>query len=108
MIPTPRPPDGPLEASPRDVVLDIQSVRPAPPAPRKPRASRPTASAPAPRRAEIPRAVPPAARETHPEVSVAPPAFPALMASSAYAPPQRASLRSNIAASAPHCTLAIF
>jgi serine/threonine protein kinase len=108
MISAPKPPDESLEDSPRDVVLDIQSVRPAPPAPRKPRASRPAASAPAPRRAEIPRAVPPAARETHPEVSVAAPAFPALMASPASAPVQRASLHINIDASVADGTLAIF
>ncbi len=39
---------------------------------------------------------------------MAAPAFPALMASSAYAPAQRASLRINIAASVADGTLAIF
>ncbi len=110
MIASPRQPVELDEDSPRDVTLDLQSVRPAPPAPapRKPRASRPAASPVALRHTELTRAVVPAVRETHPEVNVAAPALPALLASPAYAPARRASLRINIDASVADGTLAIF
>ncbi len=107
-IAAPKPPEEPPEYWPRDVALSIQSVHAAPPAPRTPRRAHRPPSAAAPRRTELARAVAPAAREAHPEVSVAAPALPALMASPAYAPAQRASLHIRIDANVADGTLAIF
>jgi serine/threonine protein kinase len=105
---TPKPPEESLEYSHRDAGFGLESTHNAPRAPRMPRVSRPYAAVPTPRHAELARASAPAARETHPEVSLAAPAFPVFMAAPSPAAAQRASLHINIDATVAEGTLAIF